>query len=62
MKSFLIDVRNTVVPDHDAKHGPFSLLLVFMTMTTGLVDAFSCLTLGHVFVANLTGNFVFLEL
>ena len=27
---------------------------------TGLVDAFSYLTLGHVFVANMTGNVVFL--
>ena len=62
MKSFLIDVRNTVVPDHDAKHGPFSLLLVFMTMTTGLVDAFSYLALGHVLAANLTSNVAILEL
>lgn len=27
---------------------------------TGLVDAFSYLVLGHVFVANMTGNVVFL--
>ena len=47
MKSFLIDVRNTFVPGHDANGGPLPLLLVFMTMTTGLVDAFSRLTLGH---------------
>jgi uncharacterized membrane protein YoaK (UPF0700 family) len=60
MKSFLIDVRNTVVPGHDAKHGPLPLLLVIMTLTTGLVNAFSYLTLGHVFVANMTGNVVFL--
>ena len=31
-----------------------------MTVVTGLVDAFSYLVLGHVFVANMTGNVVFL--
>jgi uncharacterized membrane protein YoaK (UPF0700 family) len=31
-----------------------------MTVVTGLVDAFSYLSLGHVFVANMTGNVVFL--
>jgi uncharacterized membrane protein YoaK (UPF0700 family) len=31
-----------------------------MTVVTGMVDAFSYLTLGHVFVANMTGNVVFL--
>src|SRR5690242_13098305 len=31
-----------------------------MTVVTGLVDAFSYLRLGHVFVANMTGNVVFL--
>jgi len=41
-------------------HGPLPQLLVVMTVTTGLVDAFSYLVLGHVFVANMTGNVVFL--
>jgi uncharacterized membrane protein YoaK (UPF0700 family) len=36
------------------------MLLVGLTIVTGLVDAFSYLTLGHVFVANMTGNVVFL--
>jgi uncharacterized membrane protein YoaK (UPF0700 family) len=31
-----------------------------MTVVTGLVDAFSYLVLGHVFVANMTGNILFL--
>jgi uncharacterized membrane protein YoaK (UPF0700 family) len=31
-----------------------------LTVVTGLVDAFSYLRLGHVFVANMTGNVVFL--
>ncbi|MEV8391560.1 MULTISPECIES: YoaK family protein [unclassified Streptomyces] len=34
--------------------------LLAMTFTTGLVDAVSYLRLGHVFVANMTGNVVFL--
>jgi len=39
----------------DARHGPLPLLLIVLTVVTGLVDA-----LGHVFVANMTGNVVFL--
>jgi uncharacterized membrane protein YoaK (UPF0700 family) len=35
-------------------------LLVALTVVTGLVDAVSYLALGHVFVANMTGNVVFL--
>jgi uncharacterized membrane protein YoaK (UPF0700 family) len=31
-----------------------------LTVVTGLVDSFSYLVLGHVFVANMTGNVVFL--
>jgi uncharacterized membrane protein YoaK (UPF0700 family) len=44
----------------DRPHGPLPLLLVCLTVVTGLVDAFSYLSLGHVFVANMTGNVVFL--
>ena len=36
------------------------ILLLGLTVVTGLVDAFSYLSLGHVFVANMTGNVVFL--
>jgi len=36
------------------------LLLGALTLMTGLVDAVSYLRLGHVFVANMTGNVVFL--
>jgi uncharacterized membrane protein YoaK (UPF0700 family) len=46
-----------------AKHGedgPLPPLLLVLTMVTGLVDAVSYLELGHVFVANMTGNVVFL--
>jgi uncharacterized membrane protein YoaK (UPF0700 family) len=34
--------------------------LLILTVVTGLVDAVSYLRLGHVFVANMTGNVVFL--
>jgi uncharacterized membrane protein YoaK (UPF0700 family) len=44
----------------DRSHGPLPVLLVCLTVVTGLVDAFSYLSLGHVFVANMTGNVVFL--
>jgi uncharacterized membrane protein YoaK (UPF0700 family) len=36
------------------------LLLVGLTVLTGVVDAVSILTLGRVFVANMTGNVVFI--
>lgn len=45
---------------HDERHGPLPLLLLNLTMVTGLVDSISYLQLGHVFVANMTGNVVFL--
>ena len=35
-------------------------MLVTLTFVTGVVDATSYLKLGHVFVANMTGNVVFL--
>src|SRR5882762_3757673 len=35
-------------------------VLLGMTVVTGLVDAVSFLSLGHVFTANMTGNIVFL--
>jgi uncharacterized membrane protein YoaK (UPF0700 family) len=44
----------------DRTHGPLPVLLICLTVVTGLVDAFSYLRLGHVFVANMTGNVVFL--
>jgi uncharacterized membrane protein YoaK (UPF0700 family) len=44
----------------DERHGPLPALLIVLTFVTGLVDAVSYLRLGHVFVANMTGNIVFL--
>jgi hypothetical protein len=60
MTSFVTDIRQTLVPDRDSRDGPLPPLLVAMTLVTGLVDAFSYLLLGHVFVANMTGNVVLL--
>jgi uncharacterized membrane protein YoaK (UPF0700 family) len=60
VNAFLVGVRETLVPQRDGRHGPLPPLLVAMTLVTGLVDAFSYLVLGHVFVANMTGNVVFL--
>jgi uncharacterized membrane protein YoaK (UPF0700 family) len=34
--------------------------LLLLTFATGLVDAISVLVLGHIFVANMTGNIIFL--
>ena len=45
-----------------APEGPLPLALLGLTVVTGVVDAVSYLGLGHVFVANMTGNVVFLGL
>ncbi len=57
----LQDAWHTLRPRADDPHGPLPGLLVLLTVVTGLVDAFSYLTLGRVFVANMTGNVVFLS-
>jgi uncharacterized membrane protein YoaK (UPF0700 family) len=59
MTTFLTDTRETVAPRRGSKDGLLPPLLVALTVVTGLVDAFSYLVLGHVFVANQTGNVVF---
>ncbi|MER6218645.1 YoaK family protein [Streptomyces sp. NPDC001272] len=41
-------------------HGVVAPLLIVLTFVSGVVDAVSYLGLGHVFVANMTGNVVFL--
>jgi uncharacterized membrane protein YoaK (UPF0700 family) len=45
---------------NDPSHGPLPALLLVLTAATGLIDAVSILGLGRVFVANMTGNVVFL--
>jgi uncharacterized membrane protein YoaK (UPF0700 family) len=44
----------------DPAHGPLPTQLVCLTVLTGVVDAVSILSLGRVFVANMTGNVVFI--
>jgi uncharacterized membrane protein YoaK (UPF0700 family) len=57
---FFDEVRETLLPRRGSRHGPLPPLLLGLTFVTGVVDAFSYLLLGHVFVANMTGNVVFL--
>lgn len=53
-------LRRAGWPSASRRHGPLPALLVTLTLVTGVVDAVSYLALGHVFVANMTGNVVFL--
>jgi uncharacterized membrane protein YoaK (UPF0700 family) len=59
MTGFLDEVRETLAPSQGSKDGPLPPMLVGLTVVSGLVDAFCFLMLGHVFVANMTGNVVF---
>jgi uncharacterized membrane protein YoaK (UPF0700 family) len=59
VSTFVAEARQTVAPSRDGQDGLLPPLLVALTVVTGLVDAFSYLVLGHVFVANQTGNVVF---
>jgi uncharacterized membrane protein YoaK (UPF0700 family) len=47
-------------PWANSGHGPLPQLLILLTFVTGVVDAVSYVGLGHVFVANMTGNVVLL--
>jgi uncharacterized membrane protein YoaK (UPF0700 family) len=60
MRKLLTDAARTLAPPRGDRHGPLPPLLLTLTVVTGLVDAVSYLSLGHVFVANMTGNVVFL--
>jgi uncharacterized membrane protein YoaK (UPF0700 family) len=60
LTGFFTEVRETLFPPRTGKDGPLPLFLVLMTLVTGLVDAFSFLVLGHIFVANMTGNVAFI--
>jgi uncharacterized membrane protein YoaK (UPF0700 family) len=57
---FVDDLREVLLPAGGSRHGPLPPLLLSLTFVTGLVDAFSYLLLGHVFVSNMTGNVVFI--
>ena len=50
----------TLWPPAAAKEDGLPPLLIVLTIVTGVVDALAYLRLGHVFVANMTGNVVFL--
>jgi len=54
------EIRATLWPGRSDKDGLLPPLFLALTFVTGVVDATSYLRLGHVFVANMTGNVVFL--
>ncbi len=54
------DVVETLSPRATIGEERLPPLLVTLTVVTGVVDALAYLRLGHVFVANMTGNVVFL--
>jgi uncharacterized membrane protein YoaK (UPF0700 family) len=60
VQAALRDAWRVVAPRAGDPDRSLPALLFSLTVVTGLVDAFSYLTLGHVFVANMTGNVVFL--
>jgi uncharacterized membrane protein YoaK (UPF0700 family) len=53
-------VVETLSPRASAQEDGLPPLLILLTVVTGVVDAVAYLRLGHVFVANMTGNIVFL--
>jgi uncharacterized membrane protein YoaK (UPF0700 family) len=54
------DLLDTLHPRRETRDGPLPPIMLALTVVTGLVDATSYLRLGHVFVANMTGNVAFL--
>ncbi|MEU5853068.1 YoaK family protein [Saccharopolyspora shandongensis] len=60
MRALLTDVARTLVPPRGDRHGPLPPLMLALTVVTGVIDAVTYLGLGKVFVANMTGNVVFL--
>ncbi|MEV7013709.1 YoaK family protein [Streptosporangium sp. NPDC051022] len=52
-------VSDALFPRGANEHGILPALLIMLTVTTGLVDAVSFLGLNRVFVANMTGNVMF---
>jgi uncharacterized membrane protein YoaK (UPF0700 family) len=54
------EIAETLRPRRGDKDGLLPPLFLALTFVTGVVDATSYLRLGHVFVANMTGNVVFL--
>lgn len=60
MSEILTDAWRTLAPERDDRHGPLQPMMTLLTLVTGFVDSYSFLVLGRVFVANMTGNVVFL--
>ena len=54
------EIVETVRPPAGSADGILPPLMILLTLVTGIVDADAYLRLGHVFVANMTGNVVFL--
>ena len=54
------EIAGTLAPRGDSEEGVLPPLMILLTVVTGIVDAVAFLKLGHVFVANMTGNVVFL--
>jgi uncharacterized membrane protein YoaK (UPF0700 family) len=54
------ELAETLRPRRGDEDGLLPPLFLALTFVTGIVDATSYLRLGHVFVANMTGNVVFL--
>jgi uncharacterized membrane protein YoaK (UPF0700 family) len=52
----------TTSPEPLSSYRPLQVLLIGLTLVTGMVDAVTYLDLGHVFSANLTGNIILLGL
>ena len=59
MNSTVMQVWETIVPPPGDRHGPLRPLLIGLTVVSGTVDAFSFLLLGRIFVANVTGDVLF---
>jgi uncharacterized membrane protein YoaK (UPF0700 family) len=59
MKPVIMQTWRTVVPARGDRDGPLVPMLIALTVVSGMVDAFSFLYLGHIFVANLTGDVLF---
>ncbi len=60
MRGVVGEIAHTLRPPAGDRHGPLVPMMLALTLLTGIVDAVSYLRLGHVFVANMTGNVVFL--
>ncbi|MFF4543321.1 YoaK family protein [Streptomyces sp. NPDC001435] len=54
------DATDARTPDPEARGVRLLLVLLVLTVVSGLIDAVSFLGLGHVFTANMTGNVVVL--